>query len=182
MNGPTWCFLCSPTPQNMTVMFSSGVAVERLLGQIKSDPSDDLLTSLGEVVSPDNPSPEEIFSFGAGWNLFTYDDKYLLDTYYYVKHDPAFVPAFSVSEDAADLLVVDMLKMCFVVSCGWLATPRYREKKETHYLEGTAVSFFCNSGYVMYGSLERTCLSSGEWTGEKTYCDSGVPHDVCRRS
>uniref|UniRef100_A0A4W5LHF4 Sushi domain-containing protein n=1 Tax=Hucho hucho TaxID=62062 RepID=A0A4W5LHF4_9TELE len=60
-----------------------------------------------------------------------------------------------------------------VVSCGWLATPRYREKKETRYLEGATVSFSCNSGYVMYGSLERTCLSSGEWTGEETYCDSG---------
>ncbi|XP_014025960.2 sushi domain-containing protein 2 [Salmo salar] len=51
-----------------------------------------------------------VFSTG---NLFTFGNKYLLDTYYYAKHDPAFVPAFSVSEDAADLLVMDMLKMCF---------------------------------------------------------------------
>uniref|UniRef100_A0A8C7CZ74 Sushi domain containing 2 n=1 Tax=Oncorhynchus kisutch TaxID=8019 RepID=A0A8C7CZ74_ONCKI len=234
-------FLYSPTPQNVTVMFSSGVGMEvrgreggamaltvllppdytnlthGLLGQMNSDPLDDLLTSLGDVVSPDNTSPEEIFTFGASWktsnqtSLFTYDSKYLLDAYYYVKHDPAFVPAFSVSEDPADPLVGDMLKMCFgdgaqfckydtlstrslavgnatllsfrshqtlmqdlesVVSCGWLASPRDGEKIGTRYLEGSTVSFTCNSGSVLYGSPERTCLPSGEWTGEDVSCIS----------
>lgn len=86
---PPGVFLYSPIPQNVTVMFSSGVGVEvrgreggamaltvllptdytnltqGLLGQMNSDPLDDLLTSLGDVVSPDNTSPEEIFTFGA---------------------------------------------------------------------------------------------------------------------
>ncbi|KAL0979029.1 hypothetical protein UPYG_G00179530 [Umbra pygmaea] len=135
-------FVYSPTPQNVTVMFPSGVGVEvrereggtmaltvllpldyanvtqGLLGQMNSDPSDDLLTSLGEVIPTDSATPEEIFIFGAGWkisnetSLFTYDSKHLLDTYS-VKHDPAFVPAFSVVEDTSDPLVIDMRKMCF---------------------------------------------------------------------
>ncbi|CAB1322355.1 unnamed protein product [Coregonus sp. 'balchen'] len=151
-------------------------------------------------------------------SLFTYDTKYLLDTYYYVKHDPTFIPAFSVSSDPADPLVEDMLKMCFgegaqfckydtmstrslvvgnatllsfrshetlmqdlesVVSCGWLATPRYGAKIGTRYLEGATVSFTCNSGHVLYGAPERTCLPSGEWTGEETSCVSDLREEAC---
>ncbi|XP_029915562.1 sushi domain-containing protein 2 [Myripristis murdjan] len=136
-------FVFSPSPQNVTVMFSSGVGVEvrrhegtmavtvllpteftnhtqGLLGQMNSDPSDDLLTSQGVVITSDNTTPEEIFTFGAGWNisketsLFTYDSKYLLDTYLnQPTHDPAFIPAFSLPERPDDPLVADMLKMCF---------------------------------------------------------------------
>lgn len=79
----------SSSPQNVTVMFSSGVGVEvrrhegtmavtvllptqftnhtqGLLGQMNSDPSDDLLTSQGVVITSDSATPEEIFTFGAG--------------------------------------------------------------------------------------------------------------------
>lgn len=78
----------APCPQNVTVTFLSGVGVEvrvhegtmavtvllpaeftnhtrGLLGLMNSDPSDDLLTKLGEVISAD-ATPEEIFTFGAG--------------------------------------------------------------------------------------------------------------------
>lgn len=73
----------------MTVIFNSSVGVELrvhegamaatvllpqefssstqgLLGLMNSDPSDDLQTSLGEVVSAADATPEEIFTFGAG--------------------------------------------------------------------------------------------------------------------
>ncbi|KAJ7993649.1 hypothetical protein DPEC_G00256840 [Dallia pectoralis] len=235
-------FLYSPTPQNVTVMFSSGVGVELrggggggggsmtvtvllpsdyanltlgLLGQMNSDPSDDLLTCMGEVISPDKASPQDIFNFGAGWktskktSLFTYDSAHLLDTYYSVKHDPTFIPAVSVVEEPHDPLVLDMLNLCFgdgahfckydtmttrslavgnstlmayqshqallhdlqpVVSCGWLATPRNGGKEGTRYLEGALVSFTCKSGYGLFGSRERTCLPSRDWSGEETYC------------
>lgn len=79
----------SPGPQNVTVIFLSGVGVEvrvhegtmavtvllpkeftnhtqGLLGLMNSDPSDDLLTQLGEVISSADATPEEIFTFGAG--------------------------------------------------------------------------------------------------------------------
>lgn len=46
-------------------------------------------------------------------SLFTYDSKYLLDTYSFPpSHDPAFVPAFSQPEPPGDPLVADMLTTC----------------------------------------------------------------------
>lgn len=79
----------TPSLQNVTVIFLSGVGVEvrvregamavtvllpseftnhtqGLLGLMNSDPSDDLLTGLGEILSPADATPEEIFTFGAG--------------------------------------------------------------------------------------------------------------------
>ncbi|XP_040010330.1 sushi domain-containing protein 2 isoform X2 [Xiphias gladius] len=135
-------FVFIPSPQNVTVMFLSGVGVEvrvhegimavtvllpsdfanhtqGLLGLMNSDPSDDLLTQRGEVIPSAAATPEEIFDFGADWNiskkssLFTYDSKYLLDTYSFPpSHDPAFVPAFSQPEPPGDPLVADMLTTC----------------------------------------------------------------------
>ncbi|TKS78565.1 Sushi domain-containing protein 2 [Collichthys lucidus] len=129
--------------RNVTVIFLSGAGVEvrvhegamavtvllpteftnhtqGLLGLMNSDPSDDLLTHSGEVISSADATPEEILTFGASWNiskessLFAYDSKYLLDTYFFPpSHDPAFVPAFSLPEGSDDPLVADMLKICF---------------------------------------------------------------------
>jgi len=46
-------------------------------------------------------------------SLFTYDTKYLLDSYYFPpSHDAAFVPAFSLPERPDHPLVADMLSMC----------------------------------------------------------------------
>lgn len=134
-------FVFAPSPQNVTVIFLSGVGVEvrvhegtmavtvllpkeftnhtqGLLSLMNSDPSDDLLTHFGEIILA-NATPEEIFIFAAGWNvskessLFTYDSKYLLDTYYSpTNRKPAFVPAFSLPERPDDALVADMLTMC----------------------------------------------------------------------
>ncbi|KAM3610927.1 uncharacterized protein V6R79_010716 [Siganus canaliculatus] len=135
-------FVFAPSSQNVTVIFLSGASVEvrthegamavtvllpaeftshtkGLLGLMNSDPSDDLMTVHGEVISAASATPEEIFTFGAGWSilknssLFTYDSKYLLDTYYVPpSHDPAFVPDFAPPENPDDPLVTDMLAMC----------------------------------------------------------------------
>ncbi|XP_061586545.1 sushi domain-containing protein 2 [Cololabis saira] len=135
-------FVFAPGPQDVTVMFLSGVGVELrvhegamvatvllpedfsnrttgLLGVMNSDPSDDLLTPCGEVVSSADTTMEELFTFGAGWNisktssLFTYDTNYLLDSYWFPpSHDPAFVPAFALPESPDDPLVADMLSVC----------------------------------------------------------------------
>lgn len=91
----SWMNLCflgvyvfSPSPGNVTVIFSSGVGVEvclyegtmavtvllpgefynhtqGLLGSMNSDPSDDLTIQLGEVISSADATLEEIFTFGA---------------------------------------------------------------------------------------------------------------------
>lgn len=46
-------------------------------------------------------------------SLFTYDSVYLLSSYFVPpSHDPAFLPAFSPSEEPDDPLVADMLSVC----------------------------------------------------------------------
>uniref|UniRef100_A0A669E6H5 Kringle containing transmembrane protein 1 n=1 Tax=Oreochromis niloticus TaxID=8128 RepID=A0A669E6H5_ORENI len=136
-------YVFSPSPGNVTVIFSSGVGVEvclyegtmavtvllpeefynhtqGLLGSMNSDPSDDLTIQLGEVISSADATLEEIFTFGASWNisknssLFTYDSEHLLDMYNIPpSHDPTFVPAFSLPESLDDPLVAEMLTMCY---------------------------------------------------------------------
>uniref|UniRef100_A0A3Q2W0I2 Sushi domain containing 2 n=1 Tax=Haplochromis burtoni TaxID=8153 RepID=A0A3Q2W0I2_HAPBU len=136
-------YVFSPSPGNVTVIFSSGVGVEvrlyegtmavtvllpgefynhtqGLLGSMNSDLSDDLTIQLGEVISSADATLEEIFTFGASWNisknssLFTYDSEHLLDMYNIPpSHDPTFVPAFSLPESLDDPLVADMLTMCY---------------------------------------------------------------------
>ncbi|XP_017307425.1 sushi domain-containing protein 2 isoform X2 [Ictalurus punctatus] len=134
-------FVFSAVPQNVTVMFPSGAGLEirgrggvmtltvllpqefkkktqGLLGKMNDDPEDDLTSSDGTVVGGDS-SAQDIFTFGAGWaitnesSLFTYDSEHLLNEYYFSpKHDPSFIPQFSVSEDASDPLLNPTLKMC----------------------------------------------------------------------
>ncbi|XP_070821377.1 sushi domain-containing protein 2 [Chaetodon trifascialis] len=136
-------FVFAPSPQDVTVIFLSGAGVEvhvregtmaatvllpteftnhtqGLLGLMNSNPSDDLVTQAGEVISSADATSEQIFTFGAGWNiskkssLFTYDSEYLLDNYYFPpSRDPVFIPAFSLPEGPDDPLVADMLRVCF---------------------------------------------------------------------
>lgn len=86
---PPGVFVLSPSPQEVSVVFHSGAALEArvhegtmaatvllpaeftdltrgLLGVMNSDPSDDLLTQRGEFLSVADATPEEIFTFGAG--------------------------------------------------------------------------------------------------------------------
>ncbi|XP_072520746.1 sushi domain-containing protein 2 [Salminus brasiliensis] len=134
-------FVFSAVPQNVTVMFPSGAGMEvrsrggvmtltvllplefnsqtlGLLGKMNDDPEDDLTSSDGSVVQP-SASTQDIFAFGAGWaitnqsSLFTYDRLHLLNEYYFApKHDPSFIPNFSVTEDPADPLLEPTLRMC----------------------------------------------------------------------
>uniref|UniRef100_A0A8C9S3J0 Sushi domain containing 2 n=1 Tax=Scleropages formosus TaxID=113540 RepID=A0A8C9S3J0_SCLFO len=232
-------FVFSPIPQNVTVMFPSGAGIEArgrgdtlaatvllpaeffndtlgLLGRMNGDAADDLVSSDGQVISSEQSSAEDLFHFGAGWlisnetSLFTYDSDHLLDTYFFApKHDPDFVPAFSVEDGPEDPLQGPMTALCSgegfalcrydtlvsrslevgnatratfrahaaavadlepVVSCGWLAPPSNGQKEGTRYLQGAVVKFSCNSGYVLSGSAERTCLANGQWSGDATHC------------
>ncbi|XP_036384721.1 sushi domain-containing protein 2-like, partial [Megalops cyprinoides] len=135
-------FVFSPVPQNVTVMFPSGAGVEvrvragnlattvllpeefkdhtvGLLGRMNNDPHDDLVTSNGTVLPPSPDSAQDLFRFGADWaivnetSLFTYDSEYLLNTYYFgPKHDPSFLPVFSVPENPDDPLHGEVVKLC----------------------------------------------------------------------
>ncbi|KAL4609674.1 sushi domain-containing protein 2-like [Arapaima gigas] len=135
-------FVFSPVPQNVTVMFPSGAGIEArgrggilavtvllpkefsndtlgLLGRMNDNAVDDLMSSDGQVISLEQSSPEDLFYFGAGWlisnetSLFTYDSSYLLNTYFFgSKHDPHFVPAFSVEDAPDDPLQGPMTTLC----------------------------------------------------------------------
>uniref|UniRef100_A0A8C1C393 Sushi domain containing 2 n=1 Tax=Cyprinus carpio carpio TaxID=630221 RepID=A0A8C1C393_CYPCA len=89
-----------------------------LLGTMNDDPEDDLTSSNGAVISL-NSSAQDIFTYCAGWaitnetSLFTYDSTFLLNEYYYApKHDPSFIPNFSVTEDPEDPLLEPALSLC----------------------------------------------------------------------
>ncbi|KAL2100501.1 hypothetical protein ACEWY4_004895 [Coilia grayii] len=137
----TGVFVFSPTPHNVTVMFPSGAGVELrrrggmmaatvllpeeftdattgLLGKMNGDPKDDLVSSTGQAV-PDASNAEDVYTFGASWailnesSLFTYDSKYLLDSYLFApKHDQTFQPVFVIPDDPNDPLVTQASQLC----------------------------------------------------------------------
>ncbi|XP_072353286.1 sushi domain-containing protein 2 isoform X4 [Scyliorhinus torazame] len=59
-----------------------------------------------------------------------------------------------------------------VTSCGFLEEPKNGKKKGNFYLIGALVNFTCNQGHVLSGSATRTCLPTGQWSGEPTFCIS----------
>ncbi|XP_027882378.1 sushi domain-containing protein 2-like [Xiphophorus couchianus] len=237
-------FVFSPTSTNVTVMFPSGAGVEvrrrgetmtttvllpeefknstvGLLGKMNGDARDDLALSNGQLVQ-NHSNPEELFSFGASWAventsaLFTYDSEYLLNSYCFApRHDPNFMPVFSVPENPDDPLNTQAAAICTgegsqfcrydilvgrsplignatrvsfqshvslvddlkpVISCGWLPPPANGKKQGTTYLQWAKVKFYCNDGYKLSGSEERTCQSNGKWSGEDASCS--VPSNI----
>ena len=49
------------------------------------------------------------------------------------------------------------------------------------YYVGDTVTFQCNSdNFVMYGSVNRTCLENWRWTGTTTTCDDGSKSVSCQ--
>ncbi|XP_067911298.1 sushi domain-containing protein 2 [Heterodontus francisci] len=59
-----------------------------------------------------------------------------------------------------------------VTSCGFLEEPKNGKRKGNLYLVGASVNFTCNQGYILSGSPMRTCLPTGQWSGEPTFCVS----------
>ncbi|XP_056146411.1 sushi domain-containing protein 2-like [Lampris incognitus] len=134
-------FVFSPSHKNVTVMFPTGAGVEvrlregtmmttvllpeqfngstlGLLGIMNGRIEDDLVASDGQPVS-NQSNPQELFRFGGSWaisnesSLFTYDSEYLLDTYLHApKHDPDFVPVFSVPDNPDDPLANQASVIC----------------------------------------------------------------------
>lgn len=59
-----------------------------------------------------------------------------------------------------------------VISCGILEEPKNGKKKGNIYLIGSTLNFTCNEGHVFSGSSMRTCLPTGQWSGEPVFCIS----------
>ncbi|XP_066509305.1 sushi domain-containing protein 2-like [Hoplias malabaricus] len=135
-------FVFSAVPQNVTVMFASGAGLEfrgqgeamtltvllpqdfsnqtvGLLGKMNDQAADDLTEPDGTVTCNANASAQDIYAFAVAWaisnesSLFTYDSEFLLKEYYFSpKHDPSFIPIFSVTEDPSDPLLGPALELC----------------------------------------------------------------------
>ena len=60
---------------------------------------------------------------------------------------------------------------CPPVSCGDPGTPNNGNKKSSIYTYNSVVSFQCNSGFFLSGSVSLTCLSNGSWDESVPSCD-----------
>ena len=57
-----------------------------------------------------------------------------------------------------------------LVDCGDLMEPANGEVDFTTTYGGSVATYSCNEGYVLCGSENRTCQSSGSWSGSPPEC------------
>ena len=56
--------------------------------------------------------------------------------------------------------------------CSDPGTPYLGQRFVAGTMEGATVSYSCGSGFVLEGDAQRTCLDSGQWSGEVPQCRS----------
>lgn len=59
-------------------------------------------------------------------------------------------------------------------TCGDPGTPGHGSRQESDFRTKSTVRFACDTGYILYGSEERTCLSNGSWTGRQPECKGNL--------
>ena len=57
-----------------------------------------------------------------------------------------------------------------MISCGRVKTPSNGAKNDSSPLLGTVVTFSCNDGFRLAGSVQRTCTELGKWSGKDVNC------------
>ena len=57
-----------------------------------------------------------------------------------------------------------------VISCGRVKTPSNGAKNDSSPLLGTVVTFSCNDGFRLEGSVQRICMALGKWSGTDVNC------------
>lgn len=58
------------------------------------------------------------------------------------------------------------------INCGDPSTLRNGRRFVGGTVEGSVVSFSCNSGFLLVGSDRRSCLANGDWSGNLPLCTS----------
>lgn len=62
-------------------------------------------------------------------------------------------------------------------TCGDPGTPGHGSRQESDFRTKSSVRFACDSGYILHGSEERTCLANGSWTGKQPECKGNVKQE-----
>ena len=60
--------------------------------------------------------------------------------------------------------------ICLVIACGDPGTPSNGSRTGRVFTFGGTVRYRCNQGYKLSGSVNRTCGTSGRWSGNKAVC------------
>uniref|UniRef100_A0A5F9CUY6 CUB and sushi domain-containing protein 3 n=1 Tax=Oryctolagus cuniculus TaxID=9986 RepID=A0A5F9CUY6_RABIT len=55
-------------------------------------------------------------------------------------------------------------------TCGDPGTPGHGSRQESDFRTKSTVHFACDTGYILHGSEQRTCLANGSWTGRQPEC------------
>lgn len=63
-------------------------------------------------------------------------------------------------------------------TCGDPGTPGHGSRQESDFRTKSTVRFACDTGYILYGSEERTCLSNGSWTGRQPECKGNLKSEL----
>ena len=56
------------------------------------------------------------------------------------------------------------------IHCGVLDSPTHGSKQGSNDVVDSVVTFSCDRGYRLHGSLERKCTGQGTWDGRKSEC------------
>ena len=62
--------------------------------------------------------------------------------------------------------------------CGVLASPMNGSSVGSKTTYPNKITFSCDEGFALEGSISRTCLSNGSWSGVQTVCQGTVRPSV----
>lgn len=60
--------------------------------------------------------------------------------------------------------------MLAVMTCGFLDTPLNGSQNGSSPLVGSTITFICDDGYRLEGSVLRQCTDAGTWDGVEVKC------------
>lgn len=65
--------------------------------------------------------------------------------------------------------------------CGVLASPMNGSSVGSKTTYPNKITFSCDEGFTLKGSISRTCLSNGSWSGVQTVCQGTVMPSVSEK-
>ena len=69
-----------------------------------------------------------------------------------------------------EVITFSFLLICLAKDCGSLLVPLNGSKIGNGTKFTNKVSFYCDQGFILHGSVLRTCEANGFWSGFQTTC------------